>query len=54
MGITHGTIAGLLLTDLILGRENPWAKIWAAWILQEGDTWCAIDNDNSRDLDQRV
>ncbi|MGH9979819.1 MAG: NAD(P)/FAD-dependent oxidoreductase, partial [Nitrososphaeraceae archaeon] len=23
-GITHGTIAGILLTDLILGRSNPW------------------------------
>ncbi len=28
MGITHGTIAGILLTDLILGRENPWAAIY--------------------------
>ena len=28
MGITHGTIAGLLLTDLILGRENPWEKLY--------------------------
>jgi len=28
MGMTHGTIAGLLLTDLILGRENPWAKLY--------------------------
>jgi len=27
-GLTHGTIAGLLLTDLILGRENPWAKLY--------------------------
>jgi glycine/D-amino acid oxidase-like deaminating enzyme/nitrite reductase/ring-hydroxylating ferredoxin subunit len=27
-GITHGTIAGLLLTDLILGRRNPWQKIY--------------------------
>lgn len=25
MGMTHGTIAGLLLTDLICGRENAWA-----------------------------
>lgn len=24
-GMTHGTIAGMLLTDLVLGRENPWA-----------------------------
>ena len=27
-GITHGTIAGILLTDLILGRHNPWQKIY--------------------------
>lgn len=27
-GITHGTIAGILLTDLILGRRNPWQKIY--------------------------
>lgn len=28
MGMTHGTIAGMLLTDLILGRENPWAGLY--------------------------
>lgn len=28
MGMTHGTIAGILLTDLIQGRENPWRKIY--------------------------
>jgi glycine/D-amino acid oxidase-like deaminating enzyme/nitrite reductase/ring-hydroxylating ferredoxin subunit len=28
MGMTHGTIAGLLLTDLILGRDNPWAELY--------------------------
>lgn len=28
MGMTHGTIAGILLTDLILGRENPWAHLY--------------------------
>lgn len=27
-GMTHGTIAGILLTDLILGRENPWAMLY--------------------------
>ena len=27
-GMTHGTIAGMLLTDLIMGRENPWAEIY--------------------------
>ena len=28
MGLTHGTIAGMLLSDLILGREHPWSKIY--------------------------
>ncbi|MDB5172142.1 MAG: puuB [Phycisphaerales bacterium] len=28
MGLTHGTIAGLLITDLIAGRKNPWEKLY--------------------------
>jgi glycine/D-amino acid oxidase-like deaminating enzyme/nitrite reductase/ring-hydroxylating ferredoxin subunit len=28
MGLTHGTIAGLLITDQILGRPNPWEKLY--------------------------
>jgi glycine/D-amino acid oxidase-like deaminating enzyme/nitrite reductase/ring-hydroxylating ferredoxin subunit len=28
MGMTHGTIAGMLLTDLIMGRPNPWEKLY--------------------------
>jgi glycine/D-amino acid oxidase-like deaminating enzyme/nitrite reductase/ring-hydroxylating ferredoxin subunit len=27
-GMTHGTIAGILLTDLIVGRESPWMKLY--------------------------
>ena len=27
-GITHGTIAGMLIRDLLLGRENPWATLY--------------------------
>lgn len=27
-GMTHGTLAGILLTDLIEGRENPWATLY--------------------------
>jgi glycine/D-amino acid oxidase-like deaminating enzyme/nitrite reductase/ring-hydroxylating ferredoxin subunit len=27
-GMTHGTIAGILLTDLILDRQNPWESIY--------------------------
>ncbi|MGQ0811479.1 MAG: FAD-dependent oxidoreductase [Nitrospiraceae bacterium] len=29
MGMTHGTIAGILIPDLIRGRKNPWAQLYA-------------------------
>ena len=28
MGITHGTIAGMVISDLILGRENEWTGLY--------------------------
>jgi glycine/D-amino acid oxidase-like deaminating enzyme/nitrite reductase/ring-hydroxylating ferredoxin subunit len=28
-GMTHGTIAGMLLTDLIQGRKNPWEDLYS-------------------------
>jgi glycine/D-amino acid oxidase-like deaminating enzyme/nitrite reductase/ring-hydroxylating ferredoxin subunit len=28
MGMTHGTIAGMLITDLIMGRPNPWKDLY--------------------------
>jgi len=28
MGLTHGTIAGMLLPDLIAGKEHPWAEAY--------------------------
>lgn len=27
-GMTHGTIAGMLLTDLIIERQNPWSTLY--------------------------
>ncbi|GAB3305313.1 FAD-dependent oxidoreductase [Hymenobacter tenuis] len=27
-GMTHGTLGPIIITDLILGRENPWAKLY--------------------------
>ncbi|HEV2132020.1 MAG TPA: FAD-dependent oxidoreductase, partial [Longimicrobiaceae bacterium] len=27
-GMTHGTIAGMLIGDLIVGRQNPWEKLY--------------------------
>ena len=28
MGMTHGTIAGILLTELLAGRDHPWARLY--------------------------
>jgi glycine/D-amino acid oxidase-like deaminating enzyme/nitrite reductase/ring-hydroxylating ferredoxin subunit len=28
MGMTHGTMAGMIISDLIAARENPWAKLY--------------------------
>jgi Rieske Fe-S protein len=28
MGMTHGTIAGMLISDLILGQPNKWEKLY--------------------------
>jgi glycine/D-amino acid oxidase-like deaminating enzyme/nitrite reductase/ring-hydroxylating ferredoxin subunit len=40
-GITHGTIAGILLRDLIVGRDNPWATLYepARKTLSAGDSF---------------
>jgi Rieske Fe-S protein len=27
-GMSHGTIAGMLIADLLLGRETPWASVY--------------------------
>jgi glycine/D-amino acid oxidase-like deaminating enzyme/nitrite reductase/ring-hydroxylating ferredoxin subunit len=27
-GMTHGAIAGMLISDLILGKDNPWAQLY--------------------------
>jgi glycine/D-amino acid oxidase-like deaminating enzyme len=28
-GMTHGTIAGIILSDLILGKNNPWEELYS-------------------------
>jgi glycine/D-amino acid oxidase-like deaminating enzyme len=38
-GMTHGTIAGLLISDLIQGRENPWAEIYDPGRTRPGGAW---------------
>lgn len=27
-GMTHGTLGGIIITDLIIGRDNPWAAVY--------------------------
>src|SRR5213076_989629 len=27
-GITHGILSGILMVDLVAGRENPWTKLY--------------------------
>ncbi|HCY36535.1 MAG: FAD-dependent oxidoreductase [Candidatus Margulisiibacteriota bacterium] len=27
-GMTHGTVAGMILTDLIQGKQNPWSQVF--------------------------
>ena len=27
-GMTHGTIAGIILSDLINGKKNPWTELY--------------------------
>src|SRR4029077_16866269 len=40
MGMTHGMIAGILLTDLILERENSWTALYNPG----RKTWSAAGN----------
>jgi glycine/D-amino acid oxidase-like deaminating enzyme/nitrite reductase/ring-hydroxylating ferredoxin subunit len=42
-GITHGTIAGILLSDLIMGRKNEWSKVY--------DPARTIENKEKKDED---
>jgi Rieske Fe-S protein len=41
MGMTHGTIAGMLLSDLIMGRDSPWTRLYdpSRKTLQAVDTY---------------
>jgi glycine/D-amino acid oxidase-like deaminating enzyme/nitrite reductase/ring-hydroxylating ferredoxin subunit len=50
MGMTHGTLGGIILSDLILGRPNPWAELYdpgrlpfhaAGEVISEGATTIA-------------
>jgi glycine/D-amino acid oxidase-like deaminating enzyme/nitrite reductase/ring-hydroxylating ferredoxin subunit len=38
-GMTHGTMAAMLLSDLIRGKENPWAALYDPSRLHPGASW---------------
>ena len=42
MGLTHGTIAGMLLTDIACGRENPWEKLYDPGRIPLGGAWTLL------------
>ncbi len=45
-GMTHGTLAGLILRDLIAGRDNPWAALYAPDRAMKGLGEMAAENAN--------
>ena len=42
MGLTHGTIAGMLLTDVACGRKNPWEKLYDPARIPPGAAWTVL------------
>jgi glycine/D-amino acid oxidase-like deaminating enzyme/nitrite reductase/ring-hydroxylating ferredoxin subunit len=38
MGMTHGTIGAMLITDLIMGRPNPWTELYDPARVRTGAT----------------
>lgn len=49
-GITHGVIGGMLIADLIAGRDNPWRELYAPdrKPLRAGATWLRENADVAR------
>src|SRR5690606_38661494 len=56
MGITHGTIAGMLLADLIGGRDNPWAHIYdpSRKQIATAGTWIRENLDVARQMSDHL
>lgn len=38
-GMTHGTLGGIIITDLIMGKDNPWIKIYSPSRITLKTTW---------------
>jgi glycine/D-amino acid oxidase-like deaminating enzyme/nitrite reductase/ring-hydroxylating ferredoxin subunit len=45
-GMTSGTAAGMILTDLIAGRENPWAEVFDSTRLDLGASAARLIKEN--------
>ncbi len=45
-GMTHGTLGGMILRDLIAGRKNPWAELYAPDRAMKGLGEMAAENVN--------
>ncbi len=47
LGMTHSTIAGVMITDLVMGRKSPWEKIYDPARVTFGTFWdFARENSN--------
>ncbi|MFW5637369.1 MAG: FAD-dependent oxidoreductase [Thermodesulfobacteriota bacterium] len=57
-GMTRGTFAGMLIHDLILGKENPWAKTFSATrmspVHSAGSFWMENMNVGKRFVQDRL
>jgi glycine/D-amino acid oxidase-like deaminating enzyme len=50
-GITHGTIAGIILSDLILGINNPWALLYNPSRIPKEKSALSQDSENVKKED---
>jgi Rieske Fe-S protein len=56
MGMTHGTIAGMLIADSIAGRENEWTALYdpSRKTLRAARTWISENLDVATELTSHV
>lgn len=49
-GMTNGTVAGLLLSDLVLGNENPWQEVYEPMRFNEEASGDSFRQHNEHDV----
>lgn len=47
-GMSNGTLGGMLLSDAILGRDNPWASVYDANRLRPGQSYQKFLTENAK------